>query len=607
MALRILDEHAPRFDAADLPRRVAELEDVAGRALDREVLVDRPDLRLLGPLHHGVRVVVGNRAARLDRGHARAAPAAQHAGDAIAMDVRADAAAAIADAFAQHHEDLVEVRVGQLRVRRGAAHERRHLRFGHLFGRARRDDLLREDVERRVAQRDRVEVAATDAAHERRALEQLVARHREQAPLGGPPEVVARAADALQQRRDRARRAELHDEIDRADVDAELERRGRDRDLALAVLELLLRRQPQRARHRAVVRDDVLFADALLERRRDALDQPPRVDEHDRRAMLAHERGDAIVDPAELLVRRDRAELVIGDLDREVEIAAMAGVDDVRHRAARADQQARDDLDRPLRRREPHAHGRRAARLRDEAIEPLERQREVTAALVAGNRVDLVDDHRAHAAERRAPALARELDEQRLGRRDQDVRRMLRQLGALRRRRVTGAHRDLDVRKPDSFAGGARAQLGERLLEVALDIVRQRLERRDVQDLDAVAQRCLQAAADQRVEAREERRERLAGSGRRRDQDIFARGDARPARSLRRGRRAEPRAEPARDERVKRGDDIAGRGSIDGRGFGGIARHGSPLDYQSAGSPSPGEISTDAAVSAQRSAARSLV
>jgi hypothetical protein len=51
---------------------------------------------------------------------------------------------------------------------------------------------------------------------------------REQPPFGTPAIVCPGAADALQQRRDAARRADLADEIDVADVDAELERRGRD-------------------------------------------------------------------------------------------------------------------------------------------------------------------------------------------------------------------------------------------------------------------------------------------------------------------------------------------------------------------------------------------
>ena len=48
-----------------------------------------------------------------------------------------------------------------------------------------RHDLLGQDVERRVAQRERVELAAPRGAHQRRALDQLVAGEREEAALGG--------------------------------------------------------------------------------------------------------------------------------------------------------------------------------------------------------------------------------------------------------------------------------------------------------------------------------------------------------------------------------------------------------------------------------------
>ena len=75
---------------------------------------------------------------------------------------------------------------------------------------------------------DRVELAGAHRAHGRRALDELVAREREQDSFGYRPEEVAGAADALEQLRDRPRRAEVADEVDVADVDAELERRGRD-------------------------------------------------------------------------------------------------------------------------------------------------------------------------------------------------------------------------------------------------------------------------------------------------------------------------------------------------------------------------------------------
>ena len=59
-----------------------------------------------------------------------------------------------------------------------------------------------------------------------------------------------------------------------------------------------------------------------------------------------------------------------------------------------------------------------------------------------------------------------------------------------------------------------RADAGERRFEVALDVVRQRLERRDVDDLGLVREPVRERLAHQRVDGREEGRERLAGAGR---------------------------------------------------------------------------------------------
>jgi hypothetical protein len=200
----ILDDDLAGLDAPDLPRRVAELEDVTGRAVDREVLVDRADLRLLGPLHDGVVVVVGNGAARRDRGEPCRASRLDDAANAVAMQVRTDAAAAIRHAFAEHRHHLLELLVAEVGVRRRVADQRGKLGLGQILGGADRDDLLCEDVERCLADRDLVEVAASHAAHERRTLEQLVARQCEQATLRRAANLVARATDALDQRGDRA-------------------------------------------------------------------------------------------------------------------------------------------------------------------------------------------------------------------------------------------------------------------------------------------------------------------------------------------------------------------------------------------------------------------
>ena len=138
------------------------------------------------------------------------------------------------------------------------------------------------------------------------------------------------------------------------------------------------------------------------------LDEPARVDEHDRRAMLLDQRGDPIVDALELLERRDRAELVVGDLDREIDRTAVSRIDDVRQRPPRADEQPRDQLDGPLGRRQADAHRRAAHTLHDQPIEALEREREVRVAVRTGDtpaseRAKMAKRPRTPSARRAAP------------------------------------------------------------------------------------------------------------------------------------------------------------------------------------------------------------
>ena len=92
-------------------------------------------------------------------------------------------------------------------------------------------------------------------------------------PFRHAPEPVARAADALQERRDPVRRAELADEIDVADVDAQFERRRRDERFQLAGLQPLLGLEPMLFREAAVMRRDGVLAEPLGQ---DAAPRAPR-------------------------------------------------------------------------------------------------------------------------------------------------------------------------------------------------------------------------------------------------------------------------------------------------------------------------------------------
>ncbi len=119
---------------------------------------------------------------------------------------------------------------------------------------------------------------------------------------------VPRATHSLEERRDRTRRADLHHEVDIPDVDTELERRRGDEDLELARLEPLLGVETPSRRKAAVMARDVFRSETRAEPRGDALGHLARIHEHERRAVITHERGHALVDLFPHFVRADRGE-----------------------------------------------------------------------------------------------------------------------------------------------------------------------------------------------------------------------------------------------------------------------------------------------------------
>ncbi len=253
-AVGVLHEHAPRSrHTADPPGRVAEEHDVTGHALDGEVLVDGADGHVVGLRDDRIEAGIGNGAAAGDRREAGAAAAAQPAVHAVAVQVGAVPAATRRNAVRQHRDDFVERRAGQLAVRKRARDQREQVVLAPLVGGAGGDDLLGEDVERRVRDDQPIQIALADGAGQRRAFDQLVARGGEQASLGHRAAPVARPADPLHRDRNRARGADLADEIDRADVDAQLERGRGDEHAQVARLQPPFGVEPNPSGEAAVV------------------------------------------------------------------------------------------------------------------------------------------------------------------------------------------------------------------------------------------------------------------------------------------------------------------------------------------------------------------
>src|SRR5256885_9089121 len=135
-------------------------------------------------------------------------------------------------------------------------------------------------------------------------------------------------SDALEEGCDRARRPELADEVNLADVDAELERSGGHQRLEFAVLEPLLGIEALLFGEAAVVRGHVIGADALGQLARHPLRQPAGVDEDKRGAMRLDQLGQALVDLLPDLGRHYGLERRLRKFEGEIAPTAVAGIDD---------------------------------------------------------------------------------------------------------------------------------------------------------------------------------------------------------------------------------------------------------------------------------------
>ena len=405
-------------------------------------------------------------------------------------------------------------------------------------------------------------------------------------PLLGAPTWCPARPTRWSPRATRRRALDLDDEVDRAHVDAELEAGRGDQRGEPPGLELLLDLEPLLAGDAAVMGPDQLLAGQLVEPLGQPLRQPPAVGEDDRAAVAADQLEDPRVDrrpdarphvaaPGRrtarlLLERQDLAERrhVVDRARRPGGRAACArpastivtsrpGPIPPRNRAIVSS--GRCVADRPIR-----CIGRASARLRvAQRLEALEAEREVRAALRAGDRVDLVDDDVLDPAQDLARRAGQHQVE-RFGGRDQDVGRMARDLAAVVGGRVAGAAGDRDVRRRLAETLRREGDPGQRRAQVPFDVVGQGLERRDVQDADRarrLAGRRRARVGREPVERPEERRERLAAAGRGVDERVLAARDRRPAAGLGVGRRLEAGPEPVtdggREGREGVGDDRA--------------------------------------------------
>ncbi|MNH12516.1 hypothetical protein D3C79_720610 [compost metagenome] len=362
------------------------------------------------------------------------------------------------------------------------------------------DDLLRQYVQRSLRYLQAVQLAAAYAIEQCRAFDQVVARQREQPAFGRALDLVPGAPDPLQKRGNRTGRADLAHQLDFTDIDAQLQRGGGHQHLQLTALEPLLGVQAVFLGHAAVVRSHGIAAQALAQMAGQAFGQAPGVDEHQGGAMLAGQGRQTVVNQAPDISSHHRPEWHRRYFQAQVTGTGMADIDDGAL-ARLACQKLRHPLDRSLRGRQADAPQCPAT----QRFKALQAQGQMTAALVAGQGVDLIDNHRVYAGQALAPGGRAEQHIQRFGGGDQDMRRLAAHGRAFLLRGVATAYRRTDFQRLQALFGQHRVDPGQRRLQVDLDIVGQCLEWRDVEHLGLVRQVCAgQALFEQLVEDRQE-------------------------------------------------------------------------------------------------------
>ena len=122
-------------------------------------------------------------------------------------------------------------------------------------------------------------------AGDRGTRDEVTAKFGNDHPAACRADGVPGAPDALHAARDRRRRFDLNDEIDRPHVDAQLERGRRDQPADRAGLQSILDFDALRTRERSVVGAHQRFSRELVQRRRQPLRDSPAVDEDQRRPM----------------------------------------------------------------------------------------------------------------------------------------------------------------------------------------------------------------------------------------------------------------------------------------------------------------------------------
>jgi len=351
------------------------------------------------------------------------------------------------------------------------------------------DEGLGEDVEGVFVNLDGLELASGHHACGDGAFGEIVDVARDEETLGDAAHRVAGAADALKGAGDAFRGGDHDDEIDRADVDAHLERGGADDGAELAALEAVFDVETNAAVEGGVMNlDEVgVFGEKLFETEADRFGAAAGVGENERGFVAEEERAELLENAGGGVTGGWIRALAEGGEDLDAGGVGLGDLGDVAG-AAGTDEEGCDGFEGgdgggeadprdfrfwildfrmfELRRLGDWNNRKSRIEIRN-FFEAFGGDGEHGAALVFGEGVKFVGDEEAGGAEGGDPVGLAEEERDRLGRGDENVGRFAALLGAFFRRGVAGARADAKPGPAELFGG---------LLEIFAEIVGERAE-----------------------------------------------------------------------------------------------------------------------------------
>jgi len=292
----VLDADFPHFDTSHSPGVVAEKKDIAPGTVDGKIFVDRPYTRF-GRLFDDIVVTsVGDRPSSGDGSQSSTSSRAQDLVHAIEMEHRRPATSTRRETFGEHLDGVVEILLVEVAVGRGSGHQIPQGADRNIFVGDGGDNLLRQDIETGFGNLNPIEFALPDRPDGGRGLDHLVPGQGEENSLGDLPEPMPRSTHSLQKGGNRPWSAEMTDEVDVANIDAQLKRGCRYDHGHLTTLQLVFSFEPDFFGKASVVGHDTFGAQSFAESVGDSLDQASCVDEDDGGLVLLDQFGDAIID-----------------------------------------------------------------------------------------------------------------------------------------------------------------------------------------------------------------------------------------------------------------------------------------------------------------------